>query len=134
VTLKDAESFACSELRDDDCIGESNEIIRSSLESLASECDRQVRFYWKAAGGEEPIDRLVLSGGGACVRGLARVIRDRTGIECEVLNPFKDTEISSKLNLEFVRQRSPLLGVATGLALRRTNDRIKYGASGLTHD
>jgi type IV pilus assembly protein PilM len=115
---------ACSEPEEGGTAPTARDIIDDRLESLATECTRQLNFYWKAAGTGDSIDQLVLSGGGACVYGLAEKVRSKTGIATEILDPFKGVTMAPGITPRTSGLEPPLLGVAMGLALRESDDRL----------
>ncbi len=122
LTWQQARNVACATLEEGG-LSQAQPIIEASLENLATECNRQLSFYWKAAGTGDSIDQVVLSGGGACVTGLAGKIRDKTGIPTEILDPLKGVVMAPGISLQSSGLEAPLLGVAMGLALREFDDR-----------
>jgi type IV pilus assembly protein PilM len=123
LTWQQARDVACAASEKERAIPQAQAIIDARLEVLATECNRQLSFYWKAAGTGDSIDQIVLSGGGACVTGLADKIRAKTGIPTETLDPFKGVAMGPGVDLRASGLESPLLGVAMGLALRESDDR-----------
>jgi type IV pilus assembly protein PilM len=128
LTWQQARALACAGSEEENVPPQALSIIDARLESLATECNRQLSFYWKAAGTGDSIDQVVLSGGGACVTGLAEKIRSKTGIPTEILDPFRGIVMAPGISLRTTGLESPLLGVAIGLALRSSDDRaaIEY--------
>lgn len=61
---------------------------------------------------DRKIDRLVLSGGGAYLKGLVRVLTDGVGFEVAIGNAFEGMRVS-----ENIRNLGTVYAVATGLAL-----------------
>ncbi len=123
LTWQQARDIACIASEEEKALPQASAIIDARLESLATECNRQLSFYWKAAGTGDSIDQVVLSGGGACVTGLAERIQNKTGIPTEILDPFRGIAIAPGISLRTSGLESPLLGVAMGLALRQPDDR-----------
>jgi type IV pilus assembly protein PilM len=124
LSWSQAREVACSEPEEGGTAPTARDIIDDRLESLATECTRQLNFYWKAAGTGDSIDQLVLSGGGACVYGLAEKVRSKTGIVTEILDPFKGVTMAPGITPRTSGLEPPLLGVAMGLALRESDDRL----------
>ncbi len=124
LSWPEARDLACSAEKQAHADSSARDIIEGRLESLAVECSRQLNFYWKAAGTGDSIDGLVLSGGGACVHGLAERVRRTTDIPTEVLDPLKGVSVSAGTGLRTTELERPLLGVAMGLAMRESDDRI----------
>jgi type IV pilus assembly protein PilM len=130
LSPQQARDIACSDAIEGDADSPAQSIIVRNLETLTLECSRQLSFYWKAAGTGESIDQLVLSGGGACVRGMSEEVKRRTGIDTVLLDPFRGITMSPGVNLSSVGLEPPMLGVAVGLALRERDDRsqLDYGS------
>jgi len=77
-----------------------------------------------ASVGEEPIEKVYISGGCARLKGLPEVLETRLQVPVELLNPFRQIEVPEKLfDPEYVRDIGPLVTIAVGLALRRKGDR-----------
>lgn len=100
------------------------EILDRSTENAASELNRQLSFFWSAAGAEDSIDQIILSGGGSLLPGLGDELSAKTGIECSHLNPFANIECGSAFEAEYLRDLSALMAVGMGLALREPGDKI----------
>jgi len=92
-------------------------------EEISEELHRSLEFF-RSTTSEEVIDRIVLSGGCAKIKGLDRFLSDRLGVPVEVANPFQKLQCSDKVfDPEYLREVAPLAAVGVGLALRRINDR-----------
>ncbi len=81
--------------------------MRPVLERLLTEIKRSFEFY-ESRFNEAKVERILISGGSARLKGLRDYLGDQLGTEVELLNPFEDTV--------------PELAIATGLALRRTKE------------
>jgi type IV pilus assembly protein PilM len=98
-------------------------IIQSVSDNVATEIQRSLDFY-AATSTEDTIKRIFLSGGSARVPGLTRTIRDKTGVDVEVVNAFRKVEINERqFDIAFLNEVAPMAAVAVGLALRRAGDR-----------
>jgi type IV pilus assembly protein PilM len=76
--------------------------------------------YLKNSGEAEGIDRIVLSGGGACLPGLAGYLAECYGVPSEIADPLAGLDFAPDLfGGEDPRQLSPMLTVSVGLALRK---------------
>ena len=54
---------------------------------------------------------------------LGKAIEARTGISVEVLDPFRQVDLSSRgLDPAYLRANAPLAAVSVGLALRRLDE------------
>jgi len=69
--------------------------------------------------GEKAIDTIVLSGGGARIRGFDTLLARRLGRRCRLLDPFARIGFDDKrIDPEYVRYMAPEMAIAVGLALR----------------
>jgi type IV pilus assembly protein PilM len=92
-------------------------------EEISEELHRSLEFF-RSTTSEEVIDKLVISGGCAKIKGFDRFLSDRLGVPVEVANPFQNLQYSDKVfDPEYLREVAPLAAVGVGLALRRINDR-----------
>ncbi len=74
--------------------------------------------------GSGQVERLFLSGGGARIRGLSEVLKERIGLPFEELNPFRKIELSGSDTLSrLVWDHAHCMPVAVGLALRGLDER-----------
>ena len=80
--------------------------------------------YLKNSGEAEGIDRIVLSGGGACLPGLAEYLAQCYGVPSEIADPLAGLDYAPELFAdEDPQQLSPMLTVSVGLALRKAVSR-----------
>jgi type IV pilus assembly protein PilM len=84
---------------------------------LVQQIRRAIQMFLTSSGYEK-VDYLLLSGGTALVEGIQELLTEELGIFTLVVDPFHDMEIASKINQEELKQVSPQLMVAAGLALR----------------
>ena len=92
-------------------------------EEVVAEIQRSFEFYLASAG-DEPIERLYLSGGSSRIKGLSQVLASRLKLSVELLNPFRRIDIPEKFfAVDYVHDMGPMAAVAAGLALRRKGDR-----------
>lgn len=97
-------------------------VINSASEEIYAELYRSFE-YFRSSVGEEDIDKIILSGGAALIKGFPEAMTDRLSIEVEVADPFKNIKISEKLDAAYIKQTAPIAAIAVGLALRRVGDR-----------
>jgi type IV pilus assembly protein PilM len=115
------QSAAASGKTDDERHAE--EVLATAMEQtvadLAQELRRSVDFY-RRQHRNEPVDRVVLSGGGAMLRGLPELLAAETGVRCEPVNPFAGMALhnDSEDVRAYLEQVGPVVAVAAGLALR----------------
>ncbi len=124
LTYDDAERMKISGDSSNPLYESAVEILKKNVEQVASEFNRQLSFFWNASGSDEGIDHIFLTGGGASVPGLLDELSDKTGIECEIVNPFRAVEIPASIDGAYVRSIAPLMGICVGLALREPGDRM----------
>jgi type IV pilus assembly protein PilM len=94
-------------------VEQATEIIRPALSELTGEISRSLDFFMSQGGAT--IDRIVICGKGASIRGLDRFLTTRLGIEVAVGNPFTALGID---NVEVEESQAPTYITAMGLALR----------------
>lgn len=94
------------------------EIFASTCSQWITEVKRAIDFFY-SSNPEESIARIVLSGGGARISGLADLFREETGIPVEVFNPFHRAVIDQKkINPDYLDRIAPEMTLAAGLATR----------------
>lgn len=93
-------------------------VLRKVTEDVIAEIQRSLQFYLASAG-DEPIERLYLSGGSSRLKGLREVLASRLKLPVELFNPFRRIAIPEKLfDVDYVYEIGPVAAVAVGLALR----------------
>lgn len=97
-------------------------VINSASEEIYSELHRSFE-YFRSSVAEEDVDKIILSGGAALIKGFSEAMADRLGIEVEIANPFKNIKISERLDASYIKEIAPIAAVAVGLGLRRVGDR-----------
>jgi|LSQX01.2.fsa_nt_gb type IV pilus assembly protein PilM len=94
------------------------EALTEPVLDLATEVRRSLEFY-RRQHRNEPIDRIIITGGSANLDGLAQLMTDETGVKSEVGNPFKYMQIDDDtISEQYLRDIGPSSVVAIGLALR----------------
>ena len=97
-------------------------ILNSVSEDFASELRKTLDFF-TATSGAERVDAIMLAGGGASVLNLETILRDKFGIEVEVMNPFRNISFNEgEFNPEWISDIAPSMAVAVGLAIRKVGD------------
>jgi len=105
----------------------SRELFRAGLiayaDAICSEIERSID-YFHSTFGQENIGRVLLSGGGALMPGIAGDIERRLGIETALGDPFQKIKIDKKaLEAGPAELIGPLAAVSIGLALRKIGDK-----------
>ncbi|MFH1287551.1 MAG: pilus assembly protein PilM, partial [bacterium] len=93
-------------------------IIGNVMEQLVNEIRRSFD-YFRGIEENKEIKKIVLSGGTACMNGLANYFSDTFKMPVEIANPLVNIKIDETLfDVVRLRELSPILGVSVGLALR----------------
>lgn len=92
------------------------------LEHLILELQRSFDYY-KAQFREGEISRVFLSGGTAKLKGIDEILSENINISCFVDDPLKNIKVNyKKFKKKEIKDLSPLLTIAVGLALRRVGE------------
>ncbi|MBU0730783.1 MAG: pilus assembly protein PilM [Proteobacteria bacterium] len=102
--------------------GDKHEILEEIFVNICTqwvtEIKRALDFY-SSNYPDEPVSKLVLSGGGAKVKGLCDFFHKETGINVEVFNPFSGTSSDpNKIDAEYLKNLAPEMALSSGLATR----------------
>jgi type IV pilus assembly protein PilM len=100
---------------------EIEEVIRSVSDTLVGEIHRSLDFF-RATHSSKSVDRILLSGGCARIPGLGKLFQERVEVAVEVLDPFRQVQISPDVDEAELQEVAPALTIAMGLALRRPNE------------
>ncbi len=92
--------------------------IRSVTDTLVGEIARSLDFF-TATAAESRIDKVLLSGGGACTPGLDASFAERSGLAVEVMNPLSRMLPSKSFDPEYLASVGTSLSVGIGLAARK---------------
>ncbi|PID77690.1 MAG: pilus assembly protein PilM [Deltaproteobacteria bacterium] len=94
------------------------EIFLSSCTKWVSEIKKAVDLYHSNQP-DNPLSRLILSGGGAKVAGLADFLSSETGIEVDIFDPFINMAANSKkVDRSYLESVGPEMAIAAGIAIR----------------
>src|SRR5215467_6808736 len=98
-------------------------IMAGVSEEISDEVQRSFEFF-RTTAADEVIDRMVISGGCAKIKGLDRFLSNRLGLPVSVADPFRGLYYSDKFfDPEYLQDMAPVAAVSVGLALRRMHDR-----------
>jgi type IV pilus assembly protein PilM len=98
-------------------------VLHKVTEEVVTEIQRSFEFYLASAG-DEPIEKVYVSGGCSRLKGLAQVLSSRLRLPVERLNPFRRIDIPEKsFDVGYVNDIGPMAVVAAGLAMRQKDDR-----------
>jgi type IV pilus assembly protein PilM len=94
-------------------------MVDDRVDELAVGIERAAAFIVAQSGGEG-INRVFLSGGGACVPGLVQALGDRLGIRTEIANPLQRVAVRPEVMQSTpLDELAPMLMLPVGLALRQ---------------
>lgn len=93
-------------------------VIVESFEPILEEIQTALEGFENSVG--TPVERLLLSGGGALIQGVDGLFGDRLGLPVEIPDPLKSVKIDrKKFDLDCIVKMAPIATVALGLATRR---------------
>jgi len=93
-------------------------LFTDTCRQWATEIKRALDFY-ASNYPDAPISKLVLSGGGARVAGLADFFARETGVAVEIFNPFAKAEFDNNaIDPAYLKAIAPQMALAAGLATR----------------
>jgi type IV pilus assembly protein PilM len=125
VSYDEAEALKLGGGTDTDAVvpQEVERVLQTESEAIANEVQRSLDFY-AATSADAHIARIFLAGGSAKIPALVKTIERRTSVPVEVVNPFRNLEVSSKVaDPEYLSSIAPMAGVVVGLALRAPADK-----------
>ena len=94
------------------------EALRPVLVDLTTEIRRSLEFF-RVQTGDANIHRMVITGGGAKLRGLPEAIGDALGFRAEVGNPWLTVQVDDgRFDSAYLDRTGPEYAVPLGLALR----------------
>ncbi len=118
LDFEEAEALKLGHLPAEDKQEQIEEIFSSTCTQWVLEIKKAIDLY-HANNSEELLTRLVLSGGGAKVAGLADFLRTETGLEVELFNPFENMTVNNKkIDSDYLTTIGPEMAIATGIAIR----------------
>jgi type IV pilus assembly protein PilM len=95
----------------------STDVLRPFKEALAQQLGRALQFFYSSSTFNR-VDRIILAGGSAGIRGIDELVEERLGIGALVANPFTHMTLSHKVRAPILNRDAPALMIAVGLALR----------------
>jgi type IV pilus assembly protein PilM len=124
LSQKDAEKLKITRDKKSPHFAALKDALERHAQYVASELNRQLSFFWNAAGGDQGLDAIYVTGGGGEIPSLLEEISEKTGVHCERLSPLKALECSTDFSASFLEEVAPVMGVSVGLALRIPGDRL----------
>jgi type IV pilus assembly protein PilM len=98
-------------------------LMNNVTEVVAMEIQKTFDFYRATTDDNETqVQKILISGGGSKLAGLAGELSQRLELPVEVLNPFRKINIdSNKFDPDYIKEIVPEMAVAVGLAMRGVN-------------
>lgn len=95
-------------------------LMNNVTEIVANEIQKTFDFYKATANDPNMVvKKILISGGGSKLNGLARDLSARLEIPVEILNPFRNINVdSNKFDPDYLSEIMPEMAVAVGLAVR----------------
>ena len=119
VSFDEAEDLKTCAQDPGDQLSQIEETFASACTQWILEIKKALDFY-NSNYPENPIDKLVLSGGGAHIRGLEQFLAKESALEIEFFNPFASTQVDTKkIDPEYLAYIAPEMAISCGLASRK---------------
>ncbi|MFP7754013.1 type IV pilus assembly protein PilM [Thermodesulfobacteriota bacterium B35] len=118
VDFEEAEKIKLGLVAVEENRDELEEIFTQTCTQWVLEIKKAIDLY-VANNPRQPLQRLILSGGGSKVAGLKEFIAAETGLEVISFNPFVDMQINEKkIDRAYLDAIAPEMAIAAGLAIR----------------
>lgn len=118
LDVDEAEALKLGREPAEEKLGDLENIFISTCTQWAFEIKKAIDLYY-SNNPEGALKKVVLSGGGSRVRGLAQFLSEETGIATELYNPFADVKFDpKKIDPRYVAYIAPEMAIAKGLAVR----------------
>jgi type IV pilus assembly protein PilM len=116
----EAEALKLGQIPAEEKREEMEEIFSSTCTQWVLEIKKAIDLY-HSNNPDKPLTRLVLSGGGSKVVGLADFLESETSIPVEIFNPFSNmTYNKKKIDAEYINRVGPEMAIVSGIAIRPT--------------
>jgi type IV pilus assembly protein PilM len=118
IEFEEAEAIKLGFSPAEDKRREIEEIYSSTCTQWVLEIKKAIDLY-HANHPDQPLKKLVLSGGGAKVNGLSDFLAQETDMEVELFDPFLNMAANrKKIDPDYLRNIGPEMAIVTGIALR----------------
>ncbi len=92
--------------------------IQKALEKIMDELEKTFEHYNSTH--SRPLEKIIISGGGALIPGISHYMADHFKVPTEILDPIQSLRFNPKqFDMEAIQALAPLSAVAIGLATRR---------------
>ncbi len=121
IEFEEAEALKLGSIAAEDKQQEIEGIFTTTCTQWVLEIKKAIDLY-HSNHPDQPLTKLVLSGGGAKVHGLTDFLAKETALSVEIFNPFlKMTSKKRKIDPKYLDSIAPEMAIATGIALRSSN-------------
>lgn len=117
MSFEEAEALKVGQVEAGEKKQELAKICANICNQWIGEVKRAVDFYYSNYP-DETMSKIVLSGGGARVKGLPELFQKEIEIPTEVFNPFAKANISKNIDPAYLKYIAPEMTLAAGLATR----------------
>ena len=93
------------------------EVLQSFNDSLIQQISRALQFFFSATEFNN-VDRILLAGGTSSIEGLDVLTEQQIGVPVQKANPIGGFDLASRIDDVTIREDSPALMTAIGLAMR----------------
>ncbi len=94
-----------------------SEVLQSFNDSLIQQISRALQFFFSATEFNN-VDRILLAGGTSSIEGLDDLTEQQIGVPVQKANPIEGFDMASRIDDIAIREDSPALMTAIGLAMR----------------
>jgi type IV pilus assembly protein PilM len=100
-----------------------NGIILSVVEDWCAEIRRALDFFYSTYP-EDPIKKIMLSGGGANITEFREMLAHETSVEVDTIDPFRSFIVDEgRLDRAFLESVAPQAAICMGLSIRKVGDK-----------
>ncbi|MDR9501372.1 MAG: type IV pilus assembly protein PilM [Desulfurivibrionaceae bacterium] len=119
VSFEEAEDLKISAQDPGGALSLLEETFAAACTQWILEIKKAIDFY-NSNYPEHPLDKMVLSGGGAHIRGLDHYFANELFLDVELFNPFAAAEVDAKkIDPEYLTYIAPEMAISSGLASRK---------------
>jgi type IV pilus assembly protein PilM len=118
IPMEEAEALKLGQIPSDEKQDQIAKIFSTTCSQWVLEIKKAIDLY-HSNHANKPLDKLVLSGGGSKVAGLADFLQREANVPVEIFNPFtKMLSNPKQIDTEYLNTMGPEMAIATGLAIR----------------
>lgn len=118
LSFEDAEALKIGTAPAGDKKEELDGIVVNTCTQWVTEVKRAIDFYYSNHP-DDKVSKILLSGGGAKIKGFADFFKEETDIPVEIFNPFQTTSFDHNIiNEQYLQTIAPEMTLAAGLATR----------------